>query len=144
MKDDDREEIAEGLFGNQVRVSMVFLGMTIVVTVMGILFPGIWWIVWVPLFLLGAFISGTTLGSRLGLIPFVANLLAVLGFALDFWVMPSGLGSAFLKALAIFLLFCFGGVQGWFYMARRIGELSEEFARAAAENMAEEWREKGA
>ena len=98
---------------------------------MGILAPGILWMVWVPLFLVGAFVSGTTLGARLGLIPLVAALLALLGFSLELVAMSGGLFSAFLKALAIFILFSFGGTQGWFYMARKL----DEAARSAAEAM---------
>ena len=46
MKDEDKKEIAGILFGNHVRLSMVFLGIAIAATVMGVLTPGRLWMVW--------------------------------------------------------------------------------------------------
>ena len=91
-----------------------FLGVTVAATVIGILQPGMWWALYIPVFLLASFMSGRVVGAVLGLNPFVGTLLAGLALGLDLAVMNSGVGWALLKAFVIFLMFEASATFGWF------------------------------
>ncbi len=126
MSEGLRQEIEADLFRKFTRLSRLSYITAVFSVAFAILSPGILidFILWGPMFLISAYHSGMTLGVRLGLTPMVAFGLAILGFVLDFLVMPTGLWIALLRATGVFVAFSLVGSWGWLRMCRKIQEAS--------------------